>query len=126
MTIVDQPESKFSVPLPQKPILRAAGIWIGMNFAFALQDIAGLSYSKTVPYSYRAPVFFLSLIGAVFVVWILLALGERWVKSISGRYQLLAKRICIAIVVVLCVAAPIVLGNIPIELAAPYAFNCVR
>jgi len=116
------PEFKFPMLLPLSRVASAAGVWIGQFSAVALQDIAGMSYSTSVPFSYRAPVLFLSSVGAIVIAWALLSCSERWINGKEEKYGALPRRIWISAVIVLCVAAPVLLHSIPIELSFPAAF----
>jgi hypothetical protein len=107
--------------LPQSRIACAAGFWIGQLSAAVFQDIAGMNYSKTVPFSYRVPALVLSSVGAIFIAWALLSCSERWLNGKKEKYGALPRRIWVSFVIALCVATPILLFSIPVELTFPEA-----
>ena len=93
--------------LPQSALLRAAAIAIGIHLAVAAQDIAGLSYSATIPFSLRAPAMMLSTLGAFSVLWFTFAWCEARLANGNSVTLAVLRRAGIALVVLLCIAAPI-------------------
>jgi hypothetical protein len=101
-------ESKknISVPMPENKFVRMAGVWIAMYLARIFLTVAGVSNSKSIPFSSRAPTIGLTTVGTIFIVLWLLANSENWFKKTESETEKIAKRAWIFLIILLCIMAP--------------------
>ena len=92
--------------VPINILLRGAGLWLGSWVAIAAQDVAGLSYSKAIPYSYRLPAKLLCYFGAIFLVWLVLARCEKRLNGSTSANVPKIRRAGAIVLGALCIAIP--------------------
>ena len=92
---------------PENLLLRAAAFWLGSNSAVIAQDLAGLNNSKTVEFTLRLPAIIMTIAGAIALFLVILMWIERKLKSFETSRNLWVNRFFAAVIIGLCIGAPI-------------------
>jgi hypothetical protein len=93
---------------PISRFLWGTGYWIGLWLAVVAQDLAGLNFSQTIPFSYRIPAKVLCYVGAFSLALMGLAWCERRLNSSSSANAPKVKRVGAIVLLALCIAAPVI------------------
>lgn len=98
--------------IPHNRLLRAASIWLSINFFQAISQVSGLSQaSKALHGEWHYVVVILASFGFISLMFVLFSLGERSVEFLAARSAAVGALIGRALagaLVSLCVAAPFV------------------
>lgn len=98
--------------IPRNRLLRAASIWLSINFFQAISQVSGLSQaSEALHGEWHYVVVILASFGLISLMFVLFSLGERSVEFLAARSTAvgpLVGRALTGALVCLCVAAPFV------------------
>ncbi|GAA5170012.1 hypothetical protein [Viridibacterium curvum] len=99
------PPYVFSFPPPRSRVSHVAGFWLALCFVTPLKELAGLDYSKVIPFWHRAPISILATIGMMFLLWGLFGAVDAAMDNFTSQYAPNAKRIWHCVLLCSCIAA---------------------